>query len=680
MEDRQKTKDQLWADLEALRRRLGAWERAGTRQEFFEQALRESEARFRALVETVPLGIQECDLLGVITFANGVYHRMNGYAPGELIGKRVWDLLASEAEKTSLRLYFRHLVALQPVPTPYMAVNRAKDGRTFDVQVDWNYKRDTDGCLTGFIAVVTDVTQRKRDEEELRRARLDLERRVEERTAELEEANAELKKEIAEREQIEQALRQSEGQIRGIFESSPDCILVWDRDHICLYANRAAVDHFETTREKILGKNIRHGLAHLPDFMHLWMGRIDEVIATGRPIRVEDSGRIGGRVVHSESILSPLSNDLGEMFAVGLVYRDVTEHKRVERTVRENERRYRHIFNAVADGLFIVDRHGVITEANPAAAATYGYSQQELAGMPAEQLIHPDDRHMLKEMIKEIQVSGRAHAEVVNLRKDGSSVDVGVTSSLFNFRGLRLALSVVRDLTDRKQAERAIREEREHLRRLLEMHERDRQLAAYEIHDGFVQPLVGARMLLDTPVDVLEPPQQERHRQGIELLQRSIAEARRLISGQRPLILDEGGLLAAIEHLVCERETAQGPSIEFSHDVHFDRLARPLETALFRVVQEGLANALRHSQSERIRIAVEQGGDTVSVEIEDFGVGFDPHLVDRNRFGLEGLRERARLFGGEAAIESAPGRGTRIRVEFPVVEAPAAVDDDSQTS
>jgi signal transduction histidine kinase len=124
-----------------------------------------------------------------------------------------------------------------------------------------------------------------------------------------------------------------------------------------------------------------------------------------------------------------------------------------------------------------------------------------------------------------------------------------------------------------------------------------------------------------------------------------------------------------VEQLVSASQAGESPVIEWSHDVQFDRLAPPLETALFRIIQEGLTNALRHSHSDRVCVRLVQRGDRLRLEVSDCGSGFDPARVDESRFGLAGIRERASLFGGEAIIDTAPGKGTRIAVELPVVEA-----------
>ena len=154
---------------------------------------------------------------------------------------------------------------------------------------------------------------------------------------------------------------------------------------------------------------------------------------------------------------------------------------------------------------------------------------------------------------------------------------------------------------------------------------------------------------------------------GLTMLQQGHYEARRLIAGVRPPILDEAGVAEAISHLIHEQSRLQGPKIESHNRVHFDRLDPTLENAIYRIAQEALANACRHSQSERISVSLLQRGDRLRVEIRDWGIGFDPKAVLKNRFGLEGIRQRAKLLGGKCSVRSTSGKGTRVTVELPVV-------------
>jgi len=233
----------------------------------------------------------------------------------------------------------------------------------------------------------------------------------------------------------------------------------------------------------------------------------------------------------------------------------------------------------------------------------------------------------------------------------------------------RINAALAQEIVERKRAEEALREEQDRLQHMLDLLERDRKLVAYEIHDGFVQLVVGAQMLLQAyrQQQAVDPEEaNETFDAGLQLLAEGIVEARHLIGGLRPPFLDEAGVVAAVEYLVGEASRRGGPRIEFVHDLQTERLDPRLEVAIFRILQESLNNALAHSRSDRVRLALVQAGNSLRIEVEDWGVGFDPAQVKPDRFGLEGIRERARLFGGQLVLDTAPGKGTRIVVELPL--------------
>ena len=115
-----------------------------------------------------PHGVQENDCEGIITYSNRAHHQILGYEFGELLGKKIWDVQPSAAQQESLKNYFIHIVKEQPPPAPFQTKCRRKDGGLVDLQIDWNYTRDVDGVLNGFISIITDITEQKQAEASLR--------------------------------------------------------------------------------------------------------------------------------------------------------------------------------------------------------------------------------------------------------------------------------------------------------------------------------------------------------------------------------------------------------------------------------------------------------------------------------------------------------------------------------
>ncbi len=267
-----------------------------------------------AILEAIPSAVV------LIEASTGRFSYMN---------RRAMDLYGIDYVGIDLDVHAKKVHALKPNGTPYrleempvsntlksgkevhneeMTIERA-DAVRLSVLVNSAPLFDAKGIVTAAIVVFEDITERKRAEE---------------------------------------AVKESEEKYRALFESSSDCILVWDRQYNYLYANQAAIDHVGTTRDKVIGKNIIDGLGHIPDFMHLWMERVDRAFATGEPFRVEDTVLVGDRLVHSESQVSPIRDAAGQVFAAGVVYRDITERKRAEQALRASETRFKLLSETAA--------------------------------------------------------------------------------------------------------------------------------------------------------------------------------------------------------------------------------------------------------------------------------------------------------------------------------------------
>lgn len=226
------------------------------------------------------------------------------------------------------------------------------------------------------------------------------------------------------------------------------------------------------------------------------------------------------------------------------------------------------------------------------------------------------------------------------------------------------------EIKRRQDAEELLLKEQRHLRYLMELQDRDQRMVAYEIHDGLAQQLAAAIMQFEM-FSRVTGHQATRvwkiFETGRAMLSESMREARRLINGLRSPILDELGLVAAIEDLISQNRNQENPEIYFVHHFDRERLTPSLENVIFRIVQESLTNARRYSQSDRLLVRLTQRDDYIRIEVQDWGIGFNPKTVGDGHFGLEGIQERAKLFGGSATIKSALGKGTRIVVQLPLM-------------
>ena len=220
-----------------------------------------------------------------------------------------------------------------------------------------------------------------------------------------------------------------------------------------------------------------------------------------------------------------------------------------------------------------------------------------------------------------------------------------------------------------RETEASLREDRRALRNLIATQEKERELVSCEIHDGLSQYLVGAIMLLEAQENRASKGDGfsvEDLRESILLLRKAAAESRRLIQGLRPPMLDELGIVEAVRSLVLDAR-AHIPSVEYSHPESLPRFTPDVETAIFRIVQESLSNIVKHSKAEHASVVLDLHGENeMAIIVTDDGEGFDTSAVPEDRFGMESIRQRCRLFQRKASIASSPGKGTRIEVALPL--------------
>jgi len=196
----------------------------------------------------------------------------------------------------------------------------------------------------------------------------------------------------------------------------------------------------------------------------------------------------------------------------------------------------------------------------------------------------------------------------------------------------------------------------------------ERQRVGRELHDSVTQSLYGISLYAQAASGKITAKQPDQARQYIEDIQdtaqESLADMRLLIFELRPPVLDKEGLIAAIQNRLTSVENRAGIKSSFVSGLT-DRLSQGVEEGLYQIAREALNNIIKHAHAKNISINIQQDSDSVSMEILDDGIGFDPETACRQGcLGLANMQERARLHGWQYRIESSPGNGTRIKVEI----------------
>jgi PAS domain S-box-containing protein len=470
-------------------------------------------------------------------------------------------------------------------------------------------------------------------------------------------------RDITESRRVAEALQVSEEKWRSLVEHAPDAILVADPDGTVRFLNSPWHGH---SIDEVVGRNF---VACLPEvYQDVARRKMDEAVQLGQARFESSYVDAEGKIVWYNHRVGRIQRQ-NQLDSIILISTDISVRKRADQQRQE-------AFSLVENSDDFVGRlssAGQVLYLNPAGCKLVGIPNGESAKAIAwpDYYLPPQHDIFRDKILPEVQAMGRWEGEV-QLRHVRFGHGIDVHQKVFLVRdaqtGEPLCLgTITRDITERKRAETALRREQEFLRRLLDLQERDRQLVAYEIHDGLTQDMAAALMHFEAfQHRAATREDQADFERGLNLLRESVNEARRLISGLRPPVLDEMGIVASVEYLVNEARSEE-LEIQFVRRTSFARLSRPLESAIFRIVQEALTNVRKHSGARRARVELIEHGRRLRLVVRDWGRGFDPRQVSRERFGLQGIRQRARLLDTDVAIESAAGQGTAVVVDFPLL-------------
>lgn len=332
---------------------------------------------------------------------------------------------------------------------------------------------------------------------------------------------------------------------------------------------------------------------------------------------------------------------------------------------------------AAANSIIITDRDGTIEWANPAFCALSGYSIDETLGHNPRDLIKSDMQTPAgyRDLWRTILAGNVWHGELVNRRKDGTfyTEDQTITPVRDESGLISHFIAVKQDISERRQGEARMEELSRHL---VVVQESARRRLSGELHDRTSPNLAAIGVNLDiiaaTLLEGQSPMLSARLDDIRALTEDTTASIREICSDLRPPVLDNAGLAAALESYVKQFQRRTGIMVRFDCIHPAVRLPPALESVLFRIVQEALTNCAKHSRARTITVALDLDGLPITLNICDDGTGFDPDLLGKTThtsgLGILTMREMAEFSGGNFSLESAPGKGTRIRVDIHSME------------
>jgi two-component system sensor kinase len=373
--------------------------------------------------------------------------------------------------------------------------------------------------------------------------------------------------------------------------------------------------------------------------------------------------------------------------------------KQAVAALQASETRTRAIVESALDAVVTMDERGMITGWNSQAAAIFGYQEREISGKLLSETILPlryRDAH--SNGLQRFLSSGQGQilnrrVELSALHKDGSEFPIELSVTALTIEGRKVFSAFLRDISERKQAERALKEAYEQLReltgRLTEAEEIERRRLARELHDEFGQALTGLKFDVAWLTKEMSRPNKLPDVAGIKAKTVGMSQAidgliksvRATAAALRPGVLDDLGLVAALEWLAASFHEHTGLPCDLMIDASVRDVSTDLAlaTTVFRGAQELLTNVMRHAQASKASMRLTAADGQMVLTVGDDGRGFTPEQWKQGRsLGLRGLQERVHLVGGSVAIVSAPGAGTEVTLALPMKVDPVPADKEER--
>ncbi len=403
--------------------------------------------------------------------------------------------------------------------------------------------------------------------------------------------------------------------------------------------------------------------------------------------RWEDEGwrmRKDGSRFWANVVITALRDARGELMGFAKISRDLSERRRNEEQLRQSEERLRRLMDAVEDAIFMLNPQGLVTSWNGGATRLLGFQASEIIGRHFSRF-YPIEHIAEREPEQELgdaAAYGRIEKEGWRVRKDGSRFSANIVlTAVYGVAGELVGFAkVVRDVTERNRL-RELEYASELAARLEATREEEKKRIARELHDDLGQQLTALKMDLTSLTD--DDTRQSasdaadafdavrvRALAMREAVDHAIASVRRLAAGLRPAVLDDLGLLPALEWLVDDFRQRSRLDIDITTNAEDMAFNEAAATAIFRIVQEALTNVVRHAHAATaVHVELTCAGSTCSVAIRDNGVGLEPAADCSERrpspSGLAGIRDRVRRLGGSVSIGPEAGVGFVVHLSVP---------------
>ncbi len=475
--------------------------------------------------------------------------------------------------------------------------------------------------------------------------------------------------EMLELRKLEQALRESERDYRELTESAASIILKFDSTGKITFINQYGLDFFGYKKDDLIGSDIARlvpetetggrtlsGLGsrilERPD--HFVEFENENVLADGKRVWVswrnrairDENGNVCGMLAVGQDITRRrnIESELGahRTRLEELVDERTAQLTRLHEELKSREADLKRLIEGNTDAMLVVDGGGKVRFTNAAGKKLLGRDINN----------------------KAFGYSVSQNPTEIEIIKKGRTIIADMRSSDITWQKQPARLVSLRDISQLKRASNRIKDLS---RRVLTSQERERQAIGHELHDEVGGLLTGLKLALFKAKKGLGEAAKTPEMEYVEdLVGQTMDTVSMLSHFMRPEVLNERGLMEALEWHFDEYTRHTDIEVEFSRKGISGRLPADIEIAVYRIAQESLTNAARYSGVGKVTVTLEVVGDILYLNVEDSGRGFDPGLISATSSGIAGMQDRAYLAGGELTVYSSPGAGTQISCEIPL--------------
>ena len=688
-----------------------------------ERKLKESEERYSTTLRSIGEGVIATNVNELVTFMNPEAEALTGWKQQEALGREFTDICKLIDEETREVIECPVTEVLREgnvIDLGNQVLLVVKQGQEIPIDARVSPVKNDVGDVIGVVVVCRDITERKQAAEKLQQAHDQLESRVKERTKQLSGMVNKLAEEVDERQRAEAKLLDTQVKYQLLIENASTPMAAISKSGVYMVVNSLGANQLIPAAEpqEIVGRSV-HDIFPLQN-ANKYMEIIDTVCESGKGVTIEHLMQSGNGERWYWSDFQPIQNARGGILGVHIIAHDITERKRAEESLHRHTERLkilheidrailsaqspkdiaqaalRHIqlllpcYRASVELLDFEAHEGIIlavrSKGETQVRADSRFPLEMLGDIQAlyrgelrvieDSLLIPQLPHALKTL----QVEGVRSMICVPLMSQGEligTLNLGADSAAaFNEEHIEIAREVANSLSIGIQQARLFEQVhtgRQRLQslshQLVDVQETERRHIARELHDEIGQTLTGIKLSLEM-IKRLEGNALTASVDEVQMLVDDLtARVRDLSFSLRPSMLDDLGLLPTLLwHL--ERYTAQtNVHVAFNHiGLEGQRFTSDVETAVYRISQEALTNIARYADVSKADMNIWADESTLTVKIEDKGVGFDSESVGGATFsgGVIGMRERAVLLNGQLTIESAPGAGTCLTATFPL--------------